>query len=104
MSYLVEQRTHEIGIRLSVGATRADIVRMILGNGVRLAAWSIVIGLPAAFGGAWLIRHLLFGVRPFDPPTFGTTALLVLAAILAACWIPARRAAKVDPMVALRYE
>ena len=104
MSYLVKQRTHEIGVRLAVGARRANVVRLILRRGFRLALAGMMLGLPAAFCGAFLLRHLVFGVSPLDLMSFVVAAGAVSVAILVACWLPARRAAKVDPMVALRYE
>jgi ABC-type antimicrobial peptide transport system permease subunit len=104
MSYLVTRRTREIGIRLAVGAQRVDVARLILRFGVWLAFAGISLGLPAAFCGSLLLRHLVFGVTPFDLASFAAAAVVVLLAILFACWLPAARAAKVDPMVALRYE
>jgi predicted permease len=104
MSYLVKQRTHEIGVRLAVGARRADVVRLVLGRGLWLALAGTILGLPAAFGCAFLLRHLVFGVSPLDLLSLVVAAGAVSLAILVACWLPARRAARVDPMVALRYE
>ncbi len=104
MSYLVKQRTHEIGVRLAVGARRADVVSLILRRGLWLALAGTILGLPAAFGCAFLLRHLVFGVGPLDLLSLVAAAGAVSLAILVACWLPARRAAKVDPMVALRCE
>jgi putative ABC transport system permease protein len=103
MSYLVTQRTREIGIRLALGATAGDILRLIVGNGARLIVAGIVIGIAASFGLAQLVRTLLFGVTTADAAT--GIAIAVLAGVsLAACYLPALRASRVDPLVALHYE
>ena len=104
ISYSVVRRTQEIGIRMALGAQRRTVLRMVLSQGVRLAAFGIVFGLAAAFGAARLMASFLFGVAATDPLTFISLPLLLLAVVLLACYIPARRAMKVDPMVALRYE
>ncbi|MHB8501796.1 MAG: ADOP family duplicated permease [Candidatus Acidiferrales bacterium] len=104
MAYAVSQRTHEIGVRLAVGAQRRDVLRLIVGEGAKLAFFGIVIGFSAAFGLTRLMASLLFEVTPSDPETFAAVALLLAAVALVACYIPARRATRVDPMVALRYE
>jgi putative ABC transport system permease protein len=104
MSQVVAQRTHEIGIRAALGATAYDIVRSILGRGARLTLLGVGIGLAGAAGSGRLIAGLLFGVSPTDPLTFAAAALLLAAVALLACYIPAQRATKIDPVVALRSE
>jgi putative ABC transport system permease protein len=104
VSFLVIQRTHEIGVRMALGANRKDIFRMILGRGLWLALIGIVVGLGATLALTRLISSLLFDVSPTDPLTLATTAAALLGVVLAACFVPARRATRVDPMVALRCE
>jgi putative ABC transport system permease protein len=104
MSYTVIQNTREIGIRMALGAQRMDVLRLILGHGFILAIIGIGIGLAGAFGLMRLMESLLFGVTATDPLTFILVSLLLLVVSLLACYIPARRAMRVDPMVALRYE
>jgi predicted permease len=104
MAYAVSERTHELGVRMALGADRSDVLRMVLGEATRLAAAGVAIGLAGAAATTQLIRTLLFGVTPFDLPTFAGIATLLAATALVASYVPARRATRVDPMVALRYE
>jgi len=104
MAYLVSQGTRDMGIRLALGASPASILRLILSRGVMLGVVGVVLGLAGAAGLTRLMTSVLFGVAPIDALTFASVAMLLLAAVLAACLIPARRAARTDPTVALRSE
>ncbi|MGH9678198.1 MAG: FtsX-like permease family protein, partial [Candidatus Acidiferrum sp.] len=104
MAYAVSQRVHEIGVRLAVGAQQRHVLKLIVGEGAKLAAFGIAFGTVAAFGLTRLMSGLLFEVTPTDPETFIAVAVLLAAVGLVACYIPARRATRIDPMIALRYE
>jgi putative ABC transport system permease protein len=104
VAYAVSQRTQEIGLRMAIGAQRSDVLQMVLGGGMKLATTGVVLGLVAAL---WLARYvatMLFGVTPFDPVSYSVTAAVLLAVCALACYVPARRATTVDPLVALRTE
>ena len=104
ISFLVVRRRHEIGVRLAVGAQRADIFRLVIGQGARLAAMGLAAGLAAALGFGRALSSLLFQVSPFDPLTLGSVSALLVVVALVACYVPALRATRVDPLVALRHE
>jgi putative ABC transport system permease protein len=104
ISYLVAQRSHEIGLRMALGAQRRDVLRLVLGHGGKLALAGIICGLLASFGLTHLMKTFLYGVRATDPLTFTGVAILLMFVALMACYLPARRAMRVDPMVALRHE
>lgn len=104
LSYLVGSRTQEIGVRMALGAQRFDVLKMILGDGARMTLLGIGIGVAAALALTRLMSGMLFGVKSTDPFTFAIVAVLLCAIALLACYVPARKAMRVDPMVALRYE
>jgi putative ABC transport system permease protein len=104
LAYLVDQRTSEIGLRMALGAETGDVMRLVIGEGLKLAALGIVIGAAASVVAARAIATMLFGVGPFDPLTFGGLALGLTAVAALACYLPARRATRIDPLSALRQE
>jgi predicted permease len=104
ISYLVGQRTHEIGVRIALGAQRSDVLRLVIGHGARMALLGVAIGVGTALGLTRLMANQLFGVSAHDPLTFAGVAMLLTLVAVAACYIPARRAMRVDPMIALRHE
>jgi ABC-type antimicrobial peptide transport system permease subunit len=104
MAALVAQRRREIGVRMALGAGRREVLRAVLGRGLALALGATALGLAAAFALARLLSSLLYGVSPADPWVYGGVPALLTAVALAACWLPARRAARTDPLAAIRYE
>jgi putative ABC transport system permease protein len=104
MAYAVERRTHEIGIRMALGADRPAVLRMVVGRGLFLASAGLAIGLVGALAATRLMTGLLFEIQPSDPATFAATALLLATVSVLASWLPARRATRIEPMSALRYE
>jgi predicted permease len=104
MAYSVTRKTHEIGIRMALGAKPADVLGMIIAQGLQLAVMGVVIGVAAGFGLTRLIASMMYGVSPNDPITFVTVSIVLIAVASLACFIPARRAMRVDPLIALRYE
>lgn len=104
MSYAVSQRTKEIGVRMALGARASQVQAMVVRGGLRLVVIAMVLGVPLALAAAKLTRSLLYGIAPWDATTFTVVPLLLAAISLLACWIPSRRASRVDPMEALRTE
>jgi putative ABC transport system permease protein len=104
LAYSVRRRTGEIGIRVAVGAARGDILRLILWDGMKLIAIGVLVGLFGALSLSRFLRSMVFGVRPTDPLTFVAVAVLLALVALVACYLPARRALRIDPMIALREE
>jgi putative ABC transport system permease protein len=104
VAYAVSQRTQEIGLRMAIGAQRSDVLRMVIGGGMKLAVVGVVLGIACALALAQLVAAMLYEVTPFDPASYSATALVLLAVAALACYVPARRAMRVDPIVALRQE
>jgi ABC-type antimicrobial peptide transport system permease subunit len=104
LAYSTQQRMREIGVRIALGAKTGDVLRMVLAQGLKLAVCGIGMGLLGALGLSRLIGGLLYGVKAWDPLTYAGVALLLVLVTLIACWLPARRAAKTDPLTALRNE
>jgi ABC-type antimicrobial peptide transport system permease subunit len=104
MHYFVAQRTNEIGVRMALGARYGNVLALVLRQGLTLAAFGVMAGVLAALGLTHMLSSLLYGVTPTDPLTFAAAPAILLAVAAAACWIPARRAARIDPMLALRQE
>jgi putative ABC transport system permease protein len=104
VAFSVARRTQEIGIRMALGAQRGDVLRLVLGEGARMAAIGVVLGIGASLAITRLLSNLLFGVSPTDPWTFAGVAVLLSLVALLATYIPAYRAMRIDPLAALRYE
>jgi ABC-type antimicrobial peptide transport system permease subunit len=104
LSYAVTQRSREFGLRIALGASASSVMRMVVARGLALTGAGLAIGMALAWAGTRTMQNLLYGVTAADPPTFGGVIALVTAIAALACWLPARRASRVDPMVALREE
>jgi len=104
LAYAVAQRQREIGVRMALGAQRRDVLGLLVGHGMRLTGIGVILGLAGALALTRVLKSLLFEIKPFDPVTFLMVTAVLAGVALLACWIPARRAAKVDPIGALRYE
>jgi len=104
MSFAVAQRTHEVGVRMALGASGSEVLRLIVGQGLRLTLVALLLGLTAAAGATRLMASQLFGVTPSDPVTFATVPVVLCAVAALACYLPARRASRLDPLTALRRE
>jgi putative ABC transport system permease protein len=104
VSYTVSQRTREMGLRLAVGASRAHLMRTVIAQGMKPAIAGVALGLAGALTLARLLETLLFGVTPFDPASYAATALMLLVVAAFACFVPARRTMRLDPLIALRHE
>jgi putative ABC transport system permease protein len=104
IAYTVAQRTHEIGVRMALGARRRDILWLVFRQGFRLVALGVALGLAGASAATRALRSMLFGVSPTDPVTFVAITLMLALVASFACWFPARRAARVDPLLALKHE
>jgi ABC-type antimicrobial peptide transport system permease subunit len=104
MSYSVSRRTHEIAVRLALGASKSHVMALVLRQGLKLILIGIAVGMAGALGLTRLIANMLFGVKPTDPVTYALVGVLLTGVSLAACYLPARRATRVDPICALKYE
>jgi len=104
VSYTVSQRTNEIGVRMALGADRLDVVRLILKQGMRLTMIGVLCGLVLSFAATRVLSGLLYGIKPGDPATFAAVSLFLVAVAFLSCYVPARRAASIDPMKSLRAE
>jgi putative ABC transport system permease protein len=104
VSYTVSQRTQEIGLRMAIGAEPGQVMRMVVGGGMKLALLGVALGIAAALGLANLVAAMLFGVTPFDPVSYAATAGVLLVVAALACYLPARRAMRVDPIIAMRHQ
>src|SRR5262249_41263428 len=104
MAYSVAHRTREIGVRMALGAQASHVQTLVIAQGIKLVLIGVLIGAPISMAASQMVKSMLFGLSTRDPATYGAVALLLAIAGLMACWIPARRAAKVNPMVALRFE